>query len=358
MNYSDGETDLIIADSIKLIGYRQKKLLLASVNLAVQDREKYEQALIKMLGGGVYNKVKALFTDADYRRGVLSALERRKVACVTFKSADYPARLKEIPAPPLVLYVRGRRELLSGRLFAVVGSRRISAAMREETKRVCAELAAYVTIVSGVADGGDSAAVTGALASGNVICVLPGGHDADCCNNVNMLKRVESEGLSVTEFPPETPVQRHTFTLRNRVMAGLSEGVLVVSAGRKSGALSTARHAAEYSREVCAFPYGIGAGSGEGCNDLIKEGAALCVNAEDVLGVLGIECGQAESDTAAQLDGDEQAVFNLLKDEGEMHAEQLAAALNLTITDIVTACSMLEIKGLIVRTGGNSFEAV
>ncbi len=359
MSYTDKETDLIIADSIKLLNYKQKKLLLASVNNAITDREKYRAELIKTLDGGVYNKVKAQFFDGGYRKEVLGDLKRRNIECVTFKSADYPDSLKQIPAPPLVLYVRGRRELLSTVMFAVVGSRRTPAAAAEECKRICAELSEYVTIVTGVADGGDSAAATGALATGNVICVLPGGHDFGCCNNVQMLKKVESEGLSVSEFIPETPVQRHTFILRNRVIAGLSKGVLVVSAGERSGALSTAQYAADYSRDVFAFPYSVGVASGIGCNRLIKAGAALCESAKDVLTALGIECKEsAEQEVYGAEDGDEAAVFALLKEQGEMHAEQIAAALNIALTDAVTACSMLEIKGLIVRTGGNSFAIV
>lgn len=358
MKYTENEIELIIADSIKLLDYKQKKLLLASCNPTIADREKYLNGLIKSVGGGVYNKVKALFDDGKYRDEVLKDLQRRGIECVTYKSADYPLALKQIPVPPLALYVRGRRELLSTRLFAVVGSRRISASAAEECKRICAELSQHITIVSGVADGGDSAAVYGALTTGNVICVLPGGHDSDCCRNAEMLKRVEREGLTLTEFTPETPVQRHTFTLRNRVMAGMTEGVLVTSAGERSGTLSTAGYANGYSREVFAFPYSLGVASGVGCNKLIKDGAALCDCADDVLFALGIESGGKNTEKICDVDGDEAAVLNLLKEQGEMHAEKIAAALGLPLTDVVTACSMLEIKGLVVRTGGNSFEAI
>lgn len=358
MKYTKSETDLIVIDSIGRLTYMQKKKFLASVNPAVADREKYKNDLIKNTGGGVYNKVKALFSDEKYRDGVLENLRRRGIECVTYKSADYPPELKEIPVPPLVLYVRGRRELLSTRKFAVVGSRRTSAAAAETCRRICAELSEFVTIVTGVADGGDSAAATGALATGNVICVLPGGHDSGCCRNADMLKSVESEGLTVTEFVPGTPVQQHTFTLRNRIMAGMSEGVLVVSAGENSGTQSTVNYANGYNREVLAFPYSVGVASGVGCNRLIKEGAALCDCAGDVLAALGINYKKAAAETLSAESGNEAAVLNLLKEEGEMHAEKIAATLKINLTDVVTACSLLEIKGLVVRTGGNSFEAI
>lgn len=358
MNYTRQETDLIIADSIGLLTNKQKKLLLAVNNPNLADRQKYENELIKTVGDGVYNKVKALFFDAGYRESVLADLKRRRLECSTFKSADYPEQLKNIPSPPIVLYLRGRRELLSTRMFAVVGSRRTPANVIETCKRFCAELSEYVTVVTGVADGGDSAAVAGALSTGNVICVLPGGHDSHCYNNVNLIGKAESEGLVVSEFTPEERVQKHTFTLRNRVIAGLSEGVLVVSAGEKSGALSTAEYANDYSKDLFAFPYGVGAAAGAGCNRLIKNGAFLCDGVDDVLAALKIDYGRAATEVFEADDGDEAAVFKLLKEQGEMHAEKIAAALNMNLTDVVTACSMLEIKGLIVRTGGNSFEAI
>lgn len=358
MSYTKSEADLITADSIALLTYKQKKLLLAVNNPNLFDRQKYENELIKMVGGGVYNKVKALFGDADYRESVLADLKRRRLECSTYKSADYPEQLKRIPAPPLVLYLRGRRELLSSRMFAVIGSRRTPARVIEECKRFCAELSDYVTVVTGVADGGDSAAIAGALSSGNIICVLPGGHDSRCCNNLNLIGKAESEGLVISEFTPEVRVQKHTFTLRNRIIAGLSEGVLVVSAGEKSGTESTVEYATEYFKDVFAFPYGVGAAAGIGCNRLIKTGAYLCDRVEDVLSVIKIDYKAEAVDKFTAEDGDEAAVLRLLKEQGELHAEKIAAALNMKLTDVVTACSMLEIKGLIVRTGGNSFEAI
>lgn len=358
MNYSDRETDLIIADSFDNLYYKHKKLLLAAHNPDARDGRKYESELIKILGGGVYNKIKARFTDGNYRKAALDGLEKAGVECVTYKSADYPPQLKRVPASPLVLYLKGNRRLLSTRMFGVVGSRRTPANVLEECKRFCAELSRYVTVVTGVADGGDSAAASGALDTGNVICVLPCGHGADGNRNINLFRKVESQGLIISEFPPGTPVLKYTFTLRNRVIAALTEGVLVVSAGEKSGALSTADYAVTYSKEVFAFPYGIGAAAGVGCNKLIKSGALLCDCVEDILAALHIEYAPRETSSAEAVDGDEANVLKLLKEQGERHAEQIAAALNMKLTDVVTVCSMLEIKGLVARSGGNSFEAI
>jgi len=335
--YSDTELDVIAADGIKELNYKQKKLFLASLSRANADREKYKAELIKIIGDGVYNKLRDKFLSPDFREELIAGYEKRRVECVTFKSADYPYLLKNTPVPPLVLYVRGNRSLIDTRMLGVVGSRRTTA---------------HVTVVTGVADGADTAAAKGGLETGNVACVLPYGHDAD---STPTLREVEKNGLSISEFPPMTKAQRYTFTLRNRVLAGLCDGVLVVSAGEKSGALSTANYAADYSRDVFTFAYRIGVSSGVGCNTLIKNGAYLADCAGDVLRTLDIEEDVSEQ---PELDGDERAIVNLLKSEGEMHAQKIATRLNKKLTEIITVCSMLEIKRLIIRTGGNTFSAL
>ena len=354
MKYTQSEISLIAADSLRELTYKQKKLLLASVNPANADRQKYAEALIKIEGSGVYNKIKEKISDKNYLSRLLSSYEKRGISCVTIKSEKYPERLKHINAPPLVLYTRGNVKLLSDRLFAVVGSRRTTQAVLEQCRRVTERLSEKLTVVTGIADGGDSAAVNGAIESGRIICVLPGGHDSDCSPNRTLLRSVEERGLTISEYPPETPVQKHTYIMRNRIIAALGEGVLVVSAGEKSGALSTASFAADYSRDVFAFPYGIGVSSGKGCNRLIKEGAYLAECAEDIFSILGIEY-EGEAAAQEELSGDEEKVVAALKDGDELHAERLATVTGMKLTDLLTVCSLLEIKGIIVRNASNTF---
>ncbi|MGN0812112.1 MAG: DNA-processing protein DprA [Candidatus Coproplasma sp.] len=355
MSYSQRELNLIIADSVTGLNYTQKKLLLASLNGENEDCGKYAEALIKTCGEGVYNRARATLYDEDYRKKLLQELDKRGIVCVTYKSADYPERLKNIPVPPLVLYARGNVELLKGEMFAVVGSRKTVEAAYGECKKICGQLSQKFVIVTGVADGADSAAAYGALESGNVICVLPGGHDTACTTNVKMLKEVEERGLTVSEFPFGTPARKYTYFLRNRIIAGLSKGVLVVSAAKKSGALNTATYAADYSREVFAFPYNPGITSGEGCNNLIKNGAYLCDCADDIFSVFGFE---AKAEESVSLDKDERQVLTVLKQEGETHVEKIAEALGKQLFEINAICAMLEIKGLVARVGGNKYCAL
>lgn len=363
MIYTERETDLIVADSFKELTYRQKKLLLASTNKKNPEREKFALSLIKSVGEGVYNKVRAVNEDESYRARILSGLQEKGITCVTLKSENYPTLLANTPVPPLVLYVKGNLDLLSTRAVAVVGSRRTSKAVSEECIKLCQRLADKLTIVSGIADGGDLSALKGGLEGGRVISVLPFGHGASFNYNREILKEVEKKGLSVSEFPPGTPALKHTFVLRNRIIAGLCEATLVISAGRDSGALSTARFAVDYSRNLFAIPYPIGAEQGVGCNDLIKHGAMLCDCAEDILFSYGFAENEKFSTASTalsddDLDGEERAVLNLLRTEGELHVERIAESLTLSLTEVITACSMLEIKGYLVRSGGNTFTAL
>lgn len=356
MIYSEREENIIIADSFRQLNYKQKELFLASVNAGNPERQKYADALIKITGGGVYNKLKADFSDKSYRAKILGDLYKRGIVCVTIKSNDYPEPLINIPEPPpLVLYMRGNTALLKDKLFAVVGSRKISAAAKELCKRVTEDLTGHLTIVTGVADGGDSAAVSGALHSGKIICVLPCGHDGKISASPALIKSVEKKGLTVSEYPPTVPAQKFTFLFRNRIIAGLSRGVLVVAAAERSGALNTASRAADFGRDVFAFPYFAGIESGKGCNKLIKEGAFMCESANDILEKYGMHTTRAVEE---ELDEYERAIVELLKEEGEMHTEQIAAAIGRKPFEVIAICSALEIKGLIIKTAGNKYAVI
>ena len=355
VSYSGEEKAIIFADGLDELNYKQKKCFLASVKDGGENAQKYADILIKTLGVGVYNKLRDKFYDGEYRQRTLAKLERGGVTCVTLKSALYPEELKNIPVPPLVLYARGNVGLLGDKKFAVVGSRKSLPQTLESCREICRSLSERVTVVTGVADGADSAAIKGALPSGKIIAVLPGGHNSGCAAHAALLAKVEQSGLSISEFPPRFKAQRYTFILRNRIIAGLTLGTLVVSAAAKSGALSTASYAADYGRDVFAFPYSLGVASGEGCDALIKKGAYLCENALDILSQFGLEL---PVEHLPELGGEEQEVLGFLRGSGEAHVAEIAAAVGKTLREAGAICSMLEIKGLIIRTGGNRYAAV
>jgi DNA processing protein len=219
-----------------------------------------------------------------------------------------------------------------------------------------ATLSQYFNIVTGIAEGADSAVIEGSLKNGNIICVLPNGlSHLYASANSSLLERVEKSGLIITEYTAKVPALRFNFSMRNRIIAGLSKGTLVVSAAQKSGALITANYALEYGRDVFAFPYSVGVTSGEGCNALIKKGASLAEGALDILNAYGI---QQKEEEKIPLSDDEQKLLSLLHEEGECHLEKIARALEKKSYQVLPVCSSLEIKGLIVKSGGNKYSAV
>ncbi len=353
--YSEREINIIIADSFSELSYEQKNLLLCAADENWSHGAKCVAALIKSVGEGVYNKLRTDFCSKSYRAKVMRSLERSKIVCVTRQSGLYPEKLAEIPVPPHILYCRGNIQLLQGEKFAVVGSRRTPPATIAACSKISGEISQKITVVTGIADGADSAALKGALSSGNLICVLPGGHNHIYpAVNIPLVKEVEKRGLTISEYPPETSIKKYMFVARNRIIAGLSRGVLVVSAAERSGALITAQYAVDYNRDVFAFPHSLGIKSGEGCNNLIKEGASLCRNVLDIFLAFGLEYSAEKQNLSPA----ESKVAELLRREGTSHVSAIAAQTGMAAYEVIAVCSSLEVKGIIAREGGNRFSAV
>lgn len=286
----------------------------------------------------------------------LEELDREEIFPVTLLSDDYPEALKAIPDPPLVLYGAGNRALLSKRKFCIVGARITPPWAEKLAGNVSRQVAAHFAVVTGFAEGGDSAAIAGAIESGNLICVLPCGL-AECypAAHASLKERVRGKGLLLSEYKPHETATKYAFHARNRLLAGLSEGVLVVSAAEKSGALITANRALEYGRDVFAFPHNVGAAQGAGCNALIQKGAYLAMGAEDILSCYGIE---SEPQEAVSLTGDEARVLAVLREGGQLHVAEIALRAGLRVFAATAVLSSLEIKNLAVKSGGNQYSAV
>ena len=215
----------------------------------------------------------------------LSRPGHRLLGC---QESDYPAMLRNIGSPPAALWLAGDAQLLCRAQLAIVGSRRPTAGGRDNAHafaRACA--AAGVVVTSGLASGIDAAAHLGALECGATIAVL--GNGIERCYpraHVALLERIAAEGLVVSEHAPEVPSLRQHFPSRNRVIAGLSLATLVVEAALESGALITARCAADAGRDVIALPGSIHNEMARGCHQLLREGAALVETPQEVLSLL------------------------------------------------------------------------
>ncbi len=234
---------------------------------------------------------------SDYLAGYLEAAEARAAAqlsallalggqIIVYTDPVYPALLKEIPDPPPLLYTAGNLALLEQPQLAVVGSRNVSRNGAALAEAFAGDLARRgLCITSGLAWGVDSASHRGALtAKGATIAVLGSGIDVVYPRrNQALYDQILAEGLLVSEFAPGTPPRREQFPQRNRVISGLSLGVLVVEAAVRSGSLITARYALEQGREVFAIPGSIHNPLARGCHQLIRQGAALVESAQDIL---------------------------------------------------------------------------
>ncbi len=226
--------------------------------------------------------------DLDGAERILESCDRLGIHIMTIQDADYPERLAQIYDPPVVLYWQGRALSVDDRLtVGVVGTRKCTPYGEDLAGRLGLELARReVTLVSGIAEGLDTAALRGALkGGGTVVSVLGGGIDIRYpYQNRWLYEDVAAAGTLVSEYPPGTEHAGFHFPIRNRILSGLSLGVVVVEAPVSSGALISANHALEQNREVFAFPGPVGAAASVGSNRLIQSGAAkLILSAQDIL---------------------------------------------------------------------------
>jgi len=284
---------------------------------------------------------------------------------LTHTSDSYPKALKHIPDPPLVLYVKGHMTPEDAIALAFVGSRRASLYGLRATKKLAGQAArAGFTVISGLARGIDQAAHEAALeVGGRTIAVAGSGllelYPEDAAEL--MLKIVE-HGAVLSEFPLKFPPRRESFPRRNRIISGMSLGVVVVEAAMRSGSLITARHATEQGREVFAVPGPIDSPGSFGPNRLIKDGAKLVTDLGDITAELGVLEEQVDlpgaedvSDLrAVSLNSAERAVFEAL-DREPVSIDHIIESTGLEASIVSSTLMILEMKRLVTQISGNRF---
>jgi DNA processing protein len=287
---------------------------------------------------------------------------------VTWLDADYPRLLREIADPPVLLYVHGNRSLLSSIQLAVVGSRNPTPAGRENAQAFARTLASGgLTITSGLALGIDGAAHRGALeAGGATIAVTGTGLDRVYPPRHRELAHdIAARGALVSEFPLGTPPRAENFPVRNRIISGLSLGVLVVEAAEKSGSLITARLSTEQGREVFAIPGSIHSPLARGCHKLIRQGAKLVETAQDVIEELGALATfaaprlpandiDAASTCAVELAESHSRILDCLGHDPAT-VDALVERSGLTAQAVSSILSELELRGLVAIQGGGRY---
>lgn len=300
------------------------------------------------------------------REGLVQAvadLYRRGISWAVRGQPGYPEKLAQIIDPPHTLFFRGRLDDTPERAVAVVGARRETRYGREQAFRVARELAqAGVTVVSGLARGVDTAAHRGALEGrGRTVAVLGSGLDnlyppenADLANQI-----VATGGAVVSELPPMSEPLAFHFPVRNRIISGLSDAVLLVEAREKSGTWITVGHALAQGREVFAMPGPVDAPSSALPHKLIREGARLCTCAGDLLedmDWLATAHGQGEQ-VAFDLDGltsEQKSIYDALCAES-LSFEELLARTKLPVSDLNTQLTLMELDGLVDTLPGRLF---
>lgn len=294
------------------------------------------------------------YLDSDWR-----ALCEQRIELLPITNPLYPALLQEIHDPPPLLFIRGKPELLNQPQLAMVGSRATSRAGRDNAFRFARELsAAGFTITSGMALGIDAACHEGALAAdGATIAVLGTGVDVVYPRrNWQLYHCLLERGAVVSELPLGSPPRRGHFPERNRLISGMSLGVLVVEAAVKSGSLITARCAADQNREVFALPGSIHSANSQGCHWLIQQGACLVQTADDIMrqlqGWLPVKPQVNEAQIGVELGPRELALLAIMGFD-PAPIDQLQTASGWSLPELTSVLMGLELKGVVASMAGS-----
>ena len=322
------------------------------------------------LNFGLHQETKLAFMNKDlsYAEYILEKCNRDNVRILCIGDKEYPTLLREIPNPPAVLYCKGNTDRLKEMLFTIVGARKFD----DEGKQLILDFVPAIkdagfTIVSGFAEGSE------AYIHKNIdktIAVLPCGINVNypASNSKIKDKIVENDGLIMTEFMHDVLGYKGNFYLRNRLLAGLSYGVLVTQAGTKSGTSITATAAGDYGRPVYAIPGSVYNPRFKGCIELLRQNATAVLNPNQITADFGrlydeITAPPNEENTAiADLRGEkykdlnetEQSIISCISGK-KVHADEIAVRTGLSISEINSALLTLEIEGLIVRLDGNQY---
>jgi DNA processing protein len=310
------------------------------------------------------------FKGWDKVKVELEFLSKNDINIITYQDELYPVKLMNIYDRPPFLYVRGNLNKDDTNI-AIVGSRLASTYGKYTTERISRELALKgLTIVSGMARGIDSVAHRGALtAHGRTIAVLGSGLDVIYPpENKKLYADIIQNGAVISEFPLGTPPRSANFPTRNRIISGMSYGVVIVEAGEKSGSLITARLALEQGREVFAVPGSIDAAGSRGTNKLIKQGAKLIENTDDILEEILPQFERtivlkphsiANSEAIAAKSSEifsavDQKIIDFISGS-RVHIDDLISSTGLSSADILSALTTLELKGMVRQYPGKFF---
>ncbi len=300
----------------------------------------------------------------------MDSIIKSGIKIMTVFDEDYPKSLKQIYDPPVVLYYKGEILPQDGKAIAVVGTRKMTGYGKSVTETFVKDLTlAGLTIVSGLARGVDTTAhKTAILNEGRTLAILGGGlNEIYPPENRSLAKQIEEGfGAVISEFAPDEPSMPGNFPSRNRIIAGLSKGVLVTEAAYDSGSLITAKEALEQGKEVFATPGPITSDFSKGPVSLIQSGAKAVFDASEILDELGLTqvqnlkwytpATQAKVQNGVDLSEEEKKIINILENE-QMHIDEICRSLDLSINIVSAALVKMEITGFVKNLGGGIYSA-
>lgn len=349
-------------NKIEGVGAQKIRTLLNAFGSAENVWQASLPDLERVLGGNklpekIFCDRKKINPDAEWEK-----LKKEDIDIIDFTNPDYPLLLKQIHNPPFIIYTRGKLNPNESPAISIVGSRKFSAYGEQSATAFSRDLAnAGFTIVSGLALGIDAFAHRGALeSSGKTIAVL--GSSIDDNNiypraNFSLAKEIIANGgLLMSDYPPETPATTMTFPARNRLIAGLSLGTLIIEAGEKSGALITARMALESNREVFAVPGSIFSPYSIGTNNLIKSGAKLVTGIQDILEELNFsQTAEIKQAVLKIPENKEEEIILAILSDIPLHIDNIAKHSALGMAATSSTLAMMEIKGWAKNIGGQNY---
>lgn len=296
----------------------------------------------------------------------LKELEKINAHLISLWDDEYPNLLKKIYDPPLIIYIKGNFTESDNYSIAAVGTRTPTNYGKIQTERIISELASQgITIVSGLARGIDSIAHQSALKNkGRTIAVIGSGLDVIYPpENKNLFEKICENGVIISEFPLGTKPDAQNFPRRNRIISGLSLGVIVFETAINGGAMQTAHFALDQDREVFAIPGNLGVRQSEGTNLLIQRGEAkLITNADDVLIELQLKLKPLLNKNIPkpklELSLFEEKIINVLTENGELHIDKISELTNLSISDCLVSLLTLEFRGLVKQLPGKVFSVI
>ncbi|CAH2213104.1 DNA-processing protein DprA [Tepidibacter aestuarii] len=302
------------------------------------------------------------YRSSTYLDQIKENLKKHEINYITINNSNYPKRLKHIYDPPHILYFKGNKELLNEFCIAMIGSRKPTNYGVFCANKISKELSSLgINIISGMAVGIDYYSHLGCL-NGNskTIAVLGSSIDKPYPKqNIHLMNNIiESGGIILSEYPPGTEARPGYFPMRNRIISGISDGVLIVEASERSGSLITMNYALDHGKNVFAIPGNINSHMSKGSNKIIKEGAKLVSSVDDILEEYDIPYNlnlKKENEQQIDLSNDEGQIVTILKNNGSLHVDFICEHTRLNIKDILGILNILEIKGIVTELGNKIY---